>query len=146
MWWNHYSWGMSTTSTECKTIVTVMLTVTSGIDPHMISREFWLVQEWFGLVRVGHGVTVVRWRFRFLLELEYTGQIVQLELKIMWGVVQLELKTHCRVVHLELEFLCSAIQLELDVLYRIVQLELDVHCHVVQLELDVYLLNRSIKV
>jgi hypothetical protein len=32
------SWGMCTTSAECKTIITVMLTVMSGMDPHMISE------------------------------------------------------------------------------------------------------------
>jgi hypothetical protein len=32
------SWGMCTTSAECKTIITVVLTVMSGMDPHMISR------------------------------------------------------------------------------------------------------------
>jgi hypothetical protein len=32
------SWGMCTTSTECKTVITVVLTVMSGMDPHMISR------------------------------------------------------------------------------------------------------------
>jgi hypothetical protein len=31
------SWVMCTTSAECKTIITVMLTVMSGMDPHMIS-------------------------------------------------------------------------------------------------------------
>jgi hypothetical protein len=31
------SWGMCTTSVECKTIITVVLTVMSGMDPHMIS-------------------------------------------------------------------------------------------------------------
>jgi hypothetical protein len=31
------SWGMCTTSAECKTVITVMLTVTSSMDPHMIS-------------------------------------------------------------------------------------------------------------
>jgi hypothetical protein len=31
------SWGMCTTSPECKTVITVVLTVMSGIDPHMIS-------------------------------------------------------------------------------------------------------------
>jgi hypothetical protein len=30
--------GMCTTSVECKTIITAMLTVMSGMDPHMISR------------------------------------------------------------------------------------------------------------
>jgi hypothetical protein len=33
----HDSWGMCTTSVECKTILTVVLTVMSGMDPHMIS-------------------------------------------------------------------------------------------------------------
>jgi hypothetical protein len=31
------SWGMCTTSAECKTVITVMLTITIGMDPHMIS-------------------------------------------------------------------------------------------------------------
>jgi hypothetical protein len=35
---DHDSWGMCTTSAECKTIITVMLTVMSGMDPHMISE------------------------------------------------------------------------------------------------------------
>jgi hypothetical protein len=34
---NHNSWGTGTTSVECKTIITTMLTVMSGMDPHMIS-------------------------------------------------------------------------------------------------------------
>jgi hypothetical protein len=32
------SWGMCTTSAEHKTVIIVMLTVMSGMDPHMISR------------------------------------------------------------------------------------------------------------
>jgi hypothetical protein len=32
----HDLWGMCTTSVECKTILTVMLTIKSGMDPHMI--------------------------------------------------------------------------------------------------------------
>jgi hypothetical protein len=32
------SWGMCTTSAERKTVITVMLTVMSSMDPHMISR------------------------------------------------------------------------------------------------------------
>jgi hypothetical protein len=32
------SWETCTTSTECKTVITVVLTVMSGRDPHMISR------------------------------------------------------------------------------------------------------------
>jgi hypothetical protein len=38
------SWGMCTTSTECKTVITAVLTVMSGMDPHMISGT------WVGLV------------------------------------------------------------------------------------------------
>jgi hypothetical protein len=32
------SWGMCTTSTERKTVITAMLTIMSGMDPHMINR------------------------------------------------------------------------------------------------------------
>jgi hypothetical protein len=35
---DHDLWGMCTTSTECKIVITVVLTVMSGMDPHMISR------------------------------------------------------------------------------------------------------------
>jgi hypothetical protein len=31
------SWGMCTTSGECKTVMAAMLTVMSGMDPHMVS-------------------------------------------------------------------------------------------------------------
>jgi hypothetical protein len=31
------SWGMCTTSAECKTVITTVLTVMSDMDPHMIS-------------------------------------------------------------------------------------------------------------
>jgi hypothetical protein len=31
------SWGLCTTSTECKTVITVVLMIMSGMDPHMIS-------------------------------------------------------------------------------------------------------------
>jgi hypothetical protein len=31
------SWGMCTTSAECKTVITAVLMVMSGMDPHMIS-------------------------------------------------------------------------------------------------------------
>jgi hypothetical protein len=34
---DHNSWGMCTTSTKCKTVITVVLMVMSGMDPHMIS-------------------------------------------------------------------------------------------------------------
>jgi hypothetical protein len=39
---------MCTTSTECKTVITVVLTVMSGMDPHMISWN--LRWDWIGLV------------------------------------------------------------------------------------------------
>jgi hypothetical protein len=41
---NHDSWGMCTTSTECRTIMTVVLMVMSGMDPHTI-RVTWF---WYG--------------------------------------------------------------------------------------------------
>jgi hypothetical protein len=34
---DHDSWGMCTTSVECKTVITAVLTVMSGMYPHMIS-------------------------------------------------------------------------------------------------------------
>jgi hypothetical protein len=33
----HNSWGTCTTSPECKIVITAVLTVMSGMDPHMIS-------------------------------------------------------------------------------------------------------------
>jgi hypothetical protein len=41
---DHDSWGTCTTSAECKTVITTVLTVMSGMDPHMISGT------WVGLV------------------------------------------------------------------------------------------------
>jgi hypothetical protein len=35
---DHDSWEMCTTSAECKTVITAVLTVMSDVDPHMISR------------------------------------------------------------------------------------------------------------
>jgi hypothetical protein len=56
---------MCTTSAECKTVITAVLTVVSGMDPHMISWNLRWV--WFGLIGfvevgflrlwVGHGET-----------------------------------------------------------------------------------------
>jgi hypothetical protein len=34
---NHDSWVTCTISAECKTVITAMLMVMSGMDPHMIS-------------------------------------------------------------------------------------------------------------
>jgi hypothetical protein len=33
---NHDSWGMCTTSVDCRTIMTVMLMVMTNMDPHTI--------------------------------------------------------------------------------------------------------------
>ena len=52
---------MCTTSVECKTVITAVLTVMSGMDPHMISwnlRWVWLVlSKW---VFLGCGSVMVR--------------------------------------------------------------------------------------
>jgi hypothetical protein len=52
---------MCTTSVECKIVITVVLTVMSGMDPHMISwnlRWVWLVlSKW---VSLGYGSVMVR--------------------------------------------------------------------------------------
>jgi hypothetical protein len=52
---NHDSWEMCTTSTECKTVITVVLMVMSGMDPHMISGNlgWFFVMSWLGCVEVG---------------------------------------------------------------------------------------------
>jgi hypothetical protein len=63
---NHDSWVTCTTSLECKTIITAMLMLMSGMDPHMISETLgWvMVMLWLGYVKVdfirswvGHGET-----------------------------------------------------------------------------------------
>jgi hypothetical protein len=43
------SWGMCTTSAECKTVITAVLMIMSGKDPHMISGT----RVWVGRVRPG---------------------------------------------------------------------------------------------
>jgi hypothetical protein len=52
---NHDSCVMCTTSAECKTVKTVMLTIMSGMDPHMISGNLgWvMVKSWVGMCRSG---------------------------------------------------------------------------------------------
>jgi hypothetical protein len=45
---NHDSWVTCTTSAECKTVITAVLTVMSVMHPHMISWNLRWV--WFGLV------------------------------------------------------------------------------------------------
>jgi hypothetical protein len=62
---NHDSWVTCTTSAKCKTVITAVLTVMSGMDPHMISGNPGFGLVWFGwfvevdLIRlwVGHGET-----------------------------------------------------------------------------------------
>jgi hypothetical protein len=65
---NFDSWVTCTTSAECKTVIIAVLTVMSGMDPHMIRwnlRWVWFGLVWFGwfvevdFIRlwVGHGVT-----------------------------------------------------------------------------------------
>jgi hypothetical protein len=53
---NHDSWGTCTTSVECKTVITAVLTVMSGMDPHMISGNLgcvsFSVKSWLGCVEV----------------------------------------------------------------------------------------------
>jgi hypothetical protein len=52
---NHDSWGTCTISVECKTVITAVLTVMSGMDPHMISENLgWIfVKSRLGCVEVG---------------------------------------------------------------------------------------------
>jgi hypothetical protein len=64
---HHDSWGTCTTSTQCKTIITVVLTVMSGMDPHIISGNLGcvlvMVKSWVRLCRSGlldGGSVVVR--------------------------------------------------------------------------------------
>jgi hypothetical protein len=53
---DHDSWGMCTTFVECQTVITAVLMVMSGMDPHMISGNpgmgFWLSLG-LGGVKVG---------------------------------------------------------------------------------------------
>jgi hypothetical protein len=60
---NHDSWVTCTTSAECKTVITVVLTVMSSMDPHMISGNpgFGLVglSKW---ILLGCGSVTVRLR------------------------------------------------------------------------------------
>jgi hypothetical protein len=57
---------MCTTSTKCKTVITAVLTVMSGMDPHMISGNLrlvlvkslvWLCRSGLTRLWVGHGET-----------------------------------------------------------------------------------------
>jgi hypothetical protein len=44
---DHDSWGICTTSAESQTVMTVVLTIMSGIDPHIISGT-WVELVWLG--------------------------------------------------------------------------------------------------
>jgi hypothetical protein len=52
---NHDSWGTCTTSVECKTVITAVLTVMHRMDPHIISGNLGciFVKSWLGCVEVG---------------------------------------------------------------------------------------------
>jgi hypothetical protein len=55
---NHDSWVTCTTSAECKPIITAVLTVMSGMDPHMNSGSpgfGWFVKVDLIRLWVGHG-------------------------------------------------------------------------------------------
>jgi hypothetical protein len=47
---NHNSWVTCTTSADCKTVITAVLTVMSGMDPQMISGNTGFGLVWFGWV------------------------------------------------------------------------------------------------
>jgi hypothetical protein len=58
---NHDSWVTCTTSVECKVVITALLTVMSGMDPHMISGNPGF--GWVGLSKwivLGCGSVTVR--------------------------------------------------------------------------------------
>jgi hypothetical protein len=52
---NHDSWGICTTSAECKTVIIATLRVMNDMDPHRISGNLgWVfVKSWLGCVKVG---------------------------------------------------------------------------------------------
>jgi hypothetical protein len=63
---DHDSWVTCTTSAECKTVITAVLTVKSGMDSHMISGNIgmgnghilgWDMSKW---VSLGCGLVTVR--------------------------------------------------------------------------------------
>jgi hypothetical protein len=60
---NHDSWGMCTTSAECKTVITAVLVVMSSMDPHMISGNTRFGLVWLGCQSrflLGCGLVAVR--------------------------------------------------------------------------------------
>ncbi len=72
---NHDSWVTCTACAECKTVITAVLTIMSGVDPHMISETqngFWLsfllghVEVGFTTLSVCHGETLWHDRDRYI--------------------------------------------------------------------------------
>jgi hypothetical protein len=64
--YNHESWGTCITSVKCKTVITTVLRVISGMDPHMISGNLgwvfllshsWVVSKW---ILLGCGLVTIR--------------------------------------------------------------------------------------
>jgi hypothetical protein len=53
---NHDSWVTCTTSAECKTVITAVLTVMSGMDSHMISGNPEFGLSWFSLVGLSNWI------------------------------------------------------------------------------------------
>jgi hypothetical protein len=49
---DHDSWGMCTTSAESQTVMTAVITVMSGMNPHMISGT-WVGLAWLGWASFG---------------------------------------------------------------------------------------------
>jgi hypothetical protein len=98
---------MCTTSTECKTIITSVLMVKSGMDPHMISQDV----HWFGnslVVRISSWswnilVESPSWSWRFCVELSSWSRRL---------IVVLSSRSY--------SFPCNDIQLEIDVCCRVV--------------------------
>jgi hypothetical protein len=64
---NHDSWGICTTSIECKIVIIAVLMVMSGMDPHTIGENLgwvllslgWVVSKW---ILLGCGSVTVRLR------------------------------------------------------------------------------------
>jgi hypothetical protein len=62
---NHDSWVTCTTSAECKIVITAVLMVMSGMDPHMISGNTGFGLVWLGCrsgFLLGCGSVTVRLR------------------------------------------------------------------------------------
>jgi hypothetical protein len=58
---NHDSWVTCTTSAECKTVITAVLTVMSSMDPHMISGNTGFGLVWIGFVGLSKWIFIRLW-------------------------------------------------------------------------------------